>query len=378
MTDQESPYLQRPTHPGRGASKTFVIGILAIGLLLGFTLGLVFSNGRVGLGQSSASLFDEELVASLFDNASPAVVEINVARRIGQTVVSDAETGSGFFIDQKGHIVTNHHVLVGATDITVKLFDGRVLQARKLGSSAADDLALLEVDPEDVMDIDPLPLADSSEVTPGQMAVAIGSPFRQFNSLTVGVVSGTGRGPASVLRRPIPDMIQTDATLNPGNSGGPLLNSSGEVMGVTSAVRTDSLRDLGEYRIGFAVPSNTIKDLLPKLLTSQEVRRPWLGISGVAVSPELTRSEGIPSGVYITAVFGGSPAEQAGLLAFSTLGGDGTGDVITAVDGEPVASLADMVSYFNRVDPGDRVTLSVFRGGRSDEVAVTLDEWPDG
>ena len=375
MEYQEPPILQRPPSRDRGASKTFVIGVLAVGLLLGFTLGIVFSNGR---GGTPASLFDEELVASLFESASPAVVEINVARRRGQVVLPGTETGSGFFIDQKGHIVTNHHVVAGATEVTVKLIDGRVLQARVLGSSPADDLALLEVDPEDVVEIEPLPLADSAKVKPGEMAVAIGSPFRQFNSLTVGVVSGTGRGPASVLRRPIPDMIQTDATLNPGNSGGPLLNSRGEVMGVTSAVRTDSIRNLGEYRIGFAVPSNTIKNLLPQLLISQEVRRPWLGISGVAVSSALIDSEGIPSGVYITGVFGGSPADQAGLLAFSALGGSGAGDVITAVDGEPVASLEDMVSYFNRLDPGDRVTLSIFRGGRSDEVAVTLAEWPDG
>ena len=378
MEYQEPTIYQPPPPHTRGVSKIFGIGILAIGVLLGFTLGIVFSIERGRSGPATTSLFDEELVASLFESASPAVVEINIPRRIGQVVLPGTDTGSGFFIDNKGHIVTNHHVVDGATEISVKLFDGRVLQARQLGSSPADDLALLEVDPEDVKEIDSLPLADSTQVRPGEMAVAIGSPFRQFNSLTVGVVSGTGRGPASVLRRPIPDMIQTDATLNPGNSGGPLLSSRGEVMGVTSSVRTDLLRDLGEYRIGFAVPSNTIKDLLPKLLKSQEVRRPWLGISGVAVSPELTEAEGIPSGVYVTGVFGGSPAEDAGLLGFATLGGNGAGDVITAVDGEPVASMEDMVSHFNRLDPGASVTLSIFRSGRNDKVPVTLAEWPDG
>ena len=164
----------------------------------------------------------------------------------------------------------------GAERLTVTLSDGRTLPATRLGSSPADDLAVLQVDAAEVSNVDPLSLSDSSEVRPGQLALAVGSPFQNFNSVTAGVVSGTGRGPTSVLRRPIPDMIQTDAPLNPGNSGGPLLNSDGEVIGVNSSIRTGS-SGIEEFRIGFAVPSNTLKDLLPQLLRSELVRRPWLG-----------------------------------------------------------------------------------------------------
>ena len=233
----------------RGVTRTFAVAILAAGVLLGIGLGLLIS-GSLDRAPTSSGLFDEDLVSALFDKGSPGVVELVVTRSTA----------------------------------------GRVLEATKLGSSPADDLALLQVDPEEVSDISPLPLADSDEVRTGQMAVAISSPFQNFNSLSVGVVSGTERGAISIPRRPIPDMIQTDAALNPGNSGGPLLNSAGEVIGVNSSIRTATLRNASEYRIGFAVPSNTLKDLMPQLLERQQVRRPWLGISGGAVTVGLTES----------------------------------------------------------------------------------------
>ena len=272
--------------------------------------------------------------------------------------------------------MTNHHVVAGDGEVTVTLFDGRTLKAEKLGSSPADDLALLQVPADKVSGIRPLPLGDSGDVKPGEMAVAIGSPFRNFNSVTVGVVSGTGRGPASILRRPIPDMIQTDAPLNPGNSGGPLLNSSGKVIGVTSSVRTGRVEG-SEFRIGFAVPSNTIKELMPELVRAEVLRRPWLGISGGPVSDNLIESAGLPKGVYVTRVFAGSPAEQASIVPFRTFTGRGAGDVITAVDGHPVATVEEMVSYFNSRKPGDEVTLSVYRNEQTFKVEVELAEWPD-
>ena len=215
-------------------------------------------------------------------------------------------------------------------------------------------------------------------LTPRQMAIAIGSPFRNFNSVTVGVVSGTGRGPASVLQRPIPDMIQTDAPLNPGNSGGPLLNSSGQVIGINSSISTTgTLGGLDEFRIGFAVPSNTARDLLPELLEAQLIRRPWLGISGGPVTRELISSLGIPQGVFISSVFPNSPADEAGLTPFQTLRGSVQGDVITEVDGRPVGSVDEMVSYFNKLKPGNKVTLLGVRNRQTIEVEVTLAEWPD-
>ena len=237
----------------------------------------------------------------------------------------------------------------------------------------------MKVDPGEVADIEPLEFADSSKVRPGQLAIAIGSPFREFNSVGVGVVSGIERGHSSVLRRPIPDMIQTDVPLNPGSSGGPLLDSDGKVIGINSAIRTN-LRSgpLEEYRIAFAVPSNTAVSLLPQLMTVADVRRPWVGISGTPVSREIMEEHGLPSGILVTQVFSDSPAGRAGLRPFRGLAGDARGDIITAVDDVPVHSVDDMVKYLNDKNAGDAVTLSLFSRGEARTIQVTLDPWPDG
>jgi S1-C subfamily serine protease len=348
--------------------------MLALGLLLGFTLGLVAASSVIKAALSPAPLYDEKVVTSLFESASPAVVEISVVR--GGRGLPRTTAGSGFLIDREGHILTNYHVVDGGDEITVKLADERILQASKLGNSPADDLALLQVNASEVADIEPLPLADSDGVKPGQMAIAIGSPFRNFNSVSVGVVSGTGRGPTSSLRRPIPNMIQTDAPLNPGNSGGPLLNASGEVIGVNSAVRTGNTQSLlGEYRIGFAVPSNTVKELIPDLIKSQQVRRPWLGIGGNPLTQEQADMLGVSQGITVSQIFPGSPAQEVGLVPFNDI--TLRGDVIIAVDGEEVTSVEDMVTYFNTHKPGDRVKLSILRNKRPIEIEVILAEWPD-
>ena len=170
-------------------------------------------------------------------------------------------------------------------------------------------------------------------------------------------------------------MIQTDAALNPGNSGGPLLNSEGKVIGVTSAVRTPTLRGISDFRIGFAVPSNTVADLLPDLMIAQEIRRPWLGISGGPISEQLSETLGIKQGVAVTQVISGSPAKQVGIQAFRSP--TDQGDVILAVDDTPVASVDDMVAYFNRKRPGDDVTILINRGGTEMRIKVTLAAWPD-
>ena len=352
-------------------SRGFVVGLLALGVLLGFSIGLLVAGG--GLTGPSV-LYDQDLVMELFDRASPAVVELDVSLGFG---IGSGGTGSGFFVDREGRIVTSNHVVDSARTVRVRLHDGRTLEATKLGNSPADDLALLQVDPAEVSDIEPLPLADSFEVVPGQMAVAIGSPFRNLNSVTVGVVSGRSRAPVSAIARPIPDMIQTDAPLNSGNSGGPLLNSSGEVIGVNSSIRTSPFQGMDEFRIGFAVPSNTLEDLLPQLIVAEEVRRPWLGISSRPISADLMEDLGIPSGIAIASVFNDSPAQSIGLEPFRTVRGDIQGDVITAVDGNPVSSVDQMVSYFNTLLPGHTITLTVYRDESTIDLDATLAPWPD-
>ena len=279
----------------------------------------------------------------------------------------------------RGHILTNNHIISAGNSFAVRLSNGKELEAIKLGISEADDLAVLKVDPEEVSGISPLELADSSKVRTGQMAIAIGSPFREFNSVAVGVVSGIGRGQSSVLNRPIPDMIQTDVPLNPGNSGGPLLNSDGQVIGINSSIRVSAPNaPVEDFRIGFAVPSNTAISILPHLKTASDLKRPWIGIQGMAVTRELADRMGFPKGIAITGIFADSPARRAGLTVFRGLTDETLGDIITAVDDVPVQSVEEMVSYLNSKMPGDEVTLTLFKLGSEREVKVTLDPWLGG
>ena len=354
------------------------MAILALGIAIGFALGLVYTSVINPGADGGPSLFDEESVSRVFDEAGPAVVEIDVARRFLGRTIPGVYSGSGFLVDDQGHILTNNHIIAEGDEFVVRLSDGRELEAEKLGISEADDLAVLKVDPSEISGVTPLELADSSQVRPGQMAIAIGSPFREFNSIAVGVVSGIGRGQQSVLNRPIPDMIQTDVPLNPGNSGGPLLNSAGEVIGINTSIRIENGSGrVEEFRVGFAVPSNTARSLLPQLMDSVDLRRPWIGIQGAPVPRQMMERDGLPRGIYVTGVFADSPARRAGLKAFPRFG-PGGGDVIMAVDDVQVESVDDMVGYLNSKTPGDAVTLTLFRDGQERTVEVTLDPWPDG
>ena len=355
-----------------GVTRSLALVLSSIAILLGFSYGILVSNSSAN---KRTPLYDESLVTRFFSEASAAVVEITVTRDNSNQAYAAMGTGSGFLIDNRGHILTNNHVIEGADKIRVNTSKGRTLTATLLGISPADDLALIQVDPSDLGNILPLKLADSDKVEAGQMAVAIGSFFRNFNSVTVGIVSGTGRGPISPLSRPIPDMIQTDAALNPGNSGGPLLNSNGEVIGVTSAVRTPAIQGIGDFRIGFAVPSNTIASLLPDLMIAQEIRRPWLGISDGPISEQLSKTLDIKYGVVVTHTLPNSLAKQVGFQPFSAA--TNQGDVIVAIDDMPIHSVDDMDAYFNKKRPGDDVTINVVRNGNNLNVKVDLGKWPD-
>jgi 2-alkenal reductase len=369
-TEQEAP----PPSPDQHGVRLTIWGAIFL-VAFGMLLGLALAWGSFGATQPTA-LFDEGQVTSVFERASPAIVEIGVSQLFSQ------QSGSGFFVDAEGHIVTNAHIVSMAGDVRVTLHDGRTLDATLLGSSRADDLAILQVDPDLASDIEPLRLADSDRVIPGQLAIAIGSPYENTNSVTVGVVSGRGRSQVGSLNRPVPELIQTDAALNPGNSGGPLLNSSGEAIGVVSAVQIDPSRfGTGaslQTGVGFAVSSNTVRQLLPSLLQPEEYKRPWIGILSGPLTPSQTRVLGMPveKGVYVSGVCRDSPAERAGLQYddFRTVP-SGRGDFITAVDGESISSVADIVEHLNTLRPGDRVDLTIIREGQEQSVGVTLDEW---
>ncbi|MDO8473882.1 MAG: trypsin-like peptidase domain-containing protein [Dehalococcoidia bacterium] len=329
------------------------------------------------IAQAAPALYSQDTVTSIFDAASPAVVEIDVTQSgsgiFGRSVA--AAQGSGFLVDTNGNILTNNHVVEGATSVKVILKSGKSVDATVVATDSTDDLAVVKVDASAVAGITPLQFADSGAVKPGQMAIAIGTPYGLSETITVGVISGLNR---SLSGSSMTGMLQTDASINPGNSGGPLLDANGLVIGINTAIESAP----GANGIGFAVPSNVASRVLPDLIAGKQVTRPWLGISGVALDATLAKSLGlsVDTGVYIITVTPGSPADKAGLKA----GGEDSngnpvagGDVITAVDGKSVSSVQGMSAYFiNNKKAGDMVSLTVLRGGSSSTVSVTLGTWP--
>ena len=331
-----------------------------------------------------APLFDEATAISLYEKCIPAVVQVeSVASApapflspFGLDIPRMRGQGSGFLIDAEGHILTNNHVVDKVSTVQVFLSDGTQLDGKVIGTDPNNDIALLQVDAAKVPGLAYLVLADSGKVKPGQMAVALGSPFGLQGSITVGIVSGIGRSIPGSSSRNMTGIIQTDAAINPGNSGGPLLNSHGEVIGINTAIEASA------NGVGFAVPIDTAKKILPELLKGGSVKTPWLGIEGMPVGKDLVDRLKLKTekGVYIVGVMAGSPAEKAGLVESgrnnqneATAGGD----IITAIDGTPVTRVEDMLSYFNGKKPGDTVTLSVQRGDQQISVPVALGEWPD-
>jgi len=263
--------------------------------------------------------------------------------------------GSGVIINEDGFILTNQHVVEGATDIVVNFSDGRKYEAKVLGSDARDDLALIKIEPEGKLPV--APLGDSDQIQAGQWVMAMGNPLGFEYSVTVGVISGTER---SLPSSNFGDFIQTDAAIYPGNSGGPLVNLAGEVIGINTAVIPDT-------NLGFAVPINTAKQILPQLQTRGKVVRGYLGVSIADVDEASTAPQGVDQGAYVEEVFPDSPAQAAGLQA---------GDVITAVDGKEVRTKQELTNAVTSTSPGTTVTLNVMRAGNRQEIPVTLGSLP--
>ena len=331
-----------------------------------------------------APLFDEATAISLYEKCIPAVVQVESAASVpapfitpfGLDIPKMRGQGSGFFIDAEGHILTNNHVVDKSSTVKVFLSDGTQLEGKVIGTDPNNDIALLQVDAAKIPGLAGLVLADSSAVKPGQMAVALGSPFGLQGSITVGIVSGIGRSIPGSSSRNMTGIIQTDAAINPGNSGGPLLNSRGEVIGINTAIEASA------NGVGFAIPISTAKKILPELLKGGSVKTPWLGIEGMPVSKDLVGKLNLKTekGVYVVGVLAGSPAEKAGLVESgrnSQNEATAGGDIITAVDSTPVARVEDLLSYFNGKKPGDKVALSVQRGDQQISVPVELGEWPE-
>lgn len=320
----------------------------------------------------------------LYNQLNPGVVNIQVfVQRQG---LPGQGAGSGFIFDNQGHIITNNHVVAEAKNVTVVFHDGFEAEAEIVGTDVDSDLAVLHVG-EFAEGAHPLPLGDSDEVKPGQLAIAIGNPFRFGGSMTLGVVSAVGRtipaGPREVIPFQIPQAIQTDAAINPGNSGGPLLNLEGEVIGVNAQIRTGGTQ--ANAGVGFAIPSNIVRRVAPVLIEQGEYEWPWLGVSGHDVDLFVQRANELDTqrGAYIREVVPDSPAAEAGLR-----GSTGAvevqgfqipvgGDIVIEVNGKPVADFSDLLVDVAFESPGDTIELTIIRDGQRREVTVELAPRPE-
>lgn len=288
--------------------------------------------------------------------------------------------GSGFVYDNQGHIITNHHVVDGATTVDVRFVDGNVYSAKVVGTDPYNDIAVLQIT-DDYSDesLVPLPIGDSSQLEVGQQVIAIGNPHGLSNTMTAGIVSQVGRLlPNRDVGYSIPSVIQTDAAINPGNSGGPLLDLQGHVIGVNTAIQSAT----GEFAgIGFAVPSNTVKRITPSLIETGKYPHPWLGVAGTSMTPDIAKRLDLPKnykGVFVTMVVEEGPAKKAGLREPTIVDREiKAGDVIIALDGYEVRDIDDLIIYLaENKNVGDSVVLKVNRGNNILELTAILAERP--
>lgn len=345
----------------------------ALGLAL--ALGLAASCGADDdVDYLSFATEDEANTVEIFSAASPAVVYVTsstLQRDLFTLNVQEIPRGSGtgFVWDESGLVVTNFHVVAGAQRLAVTLQDRSEHAAEVIGVAPEKDLAVLRlVDPPE--ELATLPLGDSSELSVGRKVLAIGNPFGLDTTLTTGVVSALGREIRAPSNRRIRGVIQTDAAINPGNSGGPLLNSLGQLIGVNTAIYSPSGASAG---IGFAIPVNTVKSVVPQLISYGRILRPIMGVE--LASDRWIRRYGI-DGLPVVRVYPDLPADRAGITgAFRSRGGKIVlGDIIVAIDGRPVRSNDDYLSLLEKHKVGDTITVTLRRGDEDREVEVRLSE----
>jgi S1-C subfamily serine protease len=332
-------------------------------------------------------------VEAVYDQTSSAVVNITsvtYAFDFFFNPVPQEGTGSGFVYDEDGHIVTNYHVIEDAEELSVTMADGETYPAEVVGEDPTNDLAVIRIEADGLPR--PVPLSDSDALRVGQFVVAIGNPFGLERTLTAGVISSLGRVIKGPDGRFIGEVIQTDAAINPGNSGGPLLDLNGRVIGVNSQIVSPSQANAG---VGFAVPSNTVRRVVPELIARGSYPHPWLGIEPISLTAErarIFRQAGmdvtVDEGVLLLEVTSGGPADQANLRGGNRVVQVGRyrvplgGDVITAVNGEPIADYQDLTVYLEtQTRVGDTVSMTIIRddgAGDTQEqtVQVTLAKRP--
>jgi S1-C subfamily serine protease len=369
-----------------------IVGATAIILLFAFILipsqeigtpDLITSNGHdaITLGDVLSSSKSNLSLVELFEKSEEGVVKIQVVRN---NIPGDTgSVGSGFVYDNLGHIITNAHVVDGASKATVTFLDGSQYDAEIIGKDKFTDIAVIKVSEKPRL-LHPLQIGDSSQLRIGEQVAAIGNPFGLSGSMTSGIVSQMGRLlPSQDSGFSIPDVIQTDAAINPGNSGGPLLNLRGEVIGINTAIQSISGGNTG---VGFAIPSNTAIKIVPSLIEDGEYHHPWIGISGRDIDPDLARVLELKDakGFLIITVVDGSPADKAGLKGMTaTQVIDGKeypadGDIIISVDDKEVRKISDILIHLQREKSvGDTMVLGVVRDGEFMHVSLELVERPD-
>lgn len=358
-----------------------VIGIVLVGAVLGGVATFSYMDQRVdSLSQDVEELKDQRNVVhinssragdslvSLFDEVDQSVVSI-------QAFGSENGQGSGFIYNEEGYIVTNEHVISEASRIEVNFLDGSSRNAEVVGTDPYTDLAVLKVDKKG---LEPLDMGDSSDARVGQKAVAIGNPFGLRSSMTSGIISQKGRRLPTVEGFSTPNVLQTDAAINPGNSGGPLMNLKGEIIGVNTAIESRT----GVFNgIGFAIPVNTVKEVVPSIIEEGRFRHSWIGVSGVNVNPEIAEEMGLENttGFLIVDVIEDGPAGEAGIKSGNrtvvvngrelTVGGD----VIVGINDEDIRGINDILLYLARETEVDqRVNVTVIRDGERKKIPMTL------
>lgn len=395
------------------ATLVIVFGAFTGGLLLApYMTGEAQAAAQITLDSSDVVAAYEQAFIDVYQSTAPSVVNIRVTRQIDQEMLErfgitppDSEPdpeedpeavpedepelppdffnyggGSGFVWDTEGHIVTNYHVVAEATDVEVIFSDDTIAKAEVLGSDPDADLAVIKVDLP-ASELTPVTLGDSDTIQVGQLSIAIGNPFGQEFTMTSGIVSGVGRTIRSGNSGfSIPEVVQTDAPINPGNSGGPLLNRQGEVIGINAQMLSRTGASSG---IGFAVPINIAKRVVPTLIKGETYQYAWLGISGTTLTTEAVEFRKLPAntrGAVVTSVIEDGPAAKAGLhgvdesLPIESEAYRFGGDLIIAINGQAIEEMNDLITYLvKETKPGDKVELEVIRtDGTQEMVEVTL------
>lgn len=325
----------------------------------------------------------QQTFQQIYQRVNPSVVNIQVTTL--DTWYTSSGQGSGFVWDNEGHIVTNNHVVENASQITVVFSDGTSVDAQLVGTDPQSDLAVIKVDPAASPLVSAL-MGDSHAVQVGDLVIAIGNPYGLSGTMTQGIVSALSRSLTvddsdqfSYSTYTIPDIIQTDAAINPGNSGGVLVNVDGEVIGVTSAIKSSTSSNAG---IGFVIPSHIVTRVVPELISNGSYAHPDLGFDGVTLTPninDMVELDSNQTGILITGINENGPADKAGLKATTRLIGRrgqvsiDLGDVITAVDGQPITTYESLISYiFNQTTPGQTISFDILREGSQKTVELTL------